>query len=597
MRIFRTLIGLILLWWMFSSVLWATEMKQKWIVRSVSFEGNSEISSYRLKKVMLTKPANILSRKRFHSSIFAEDLKSIQQLYQNQGYLEAQIIDTLVHRDSLKYKVDIQITIEEGQRTSVEGIEIFGNSAFPDGVLIKQINLKKGAPFRRKRVKDGTMTMLTSYANAGYLDAEIEPEVRVNTETHRALIDFHIEEGPQFYIASIRIDGNLITREDVIRRELEFFPGDIVKRSALLESQRQLYLTGLFQSVFIRPVPVTSEVFPRQDVLIELKENESIEFNASLGYGTLEKARAKIGIYFNNIFGTARRFGITPRVSFIYRGIEASYTEPWTFGTRWRTDVNTWIDYIEEPGYNLLRKGGRVTVGRNLNRFLSISMEYRNENSELSNIEVSSVPQELDVFVRSAKVTPIYDSRDNMFNTKKGVYLEWSNELAGSFLGGSDTFLRSIWRVKYFSTLRLNTTAGTALEVGWMDHFGGSDEIPLNERFYAGGPNILRGFEYQKVGPLDADGTPMGGQFKVVWNVVEIRQVIYKMIGTAFFMDVGNVWDQADNFAWADARVSPGLGLRVNTPIGIVRGDVGFNLAPQRDESGVQFYFNVGQAF
>ena len=105
---------------------------------------------------------------------------------------------------------------------------------------------------------------------------------------------------------------------------------------------------------------------------------ESIEFNVSLGYGTVEKTRAKAGIYFNNIFGTARKFGITPRISFVYRGIEASFTEPWTFGTRWRTDVNAWIDHVEEPGYDLLRRGGRVTLGRNLGRFTSVSLAYRN---------------------------------------------------------------------------------------------------------------------------------------------------------------------------------------------------------------------------
>jgi len=159
--------------------------------------------------------------------------------------------------------------------------------------------------------------MLTSYANAGYLEAAIEPDVRINSEVHRALIDFQIKEGPQFSIDTVRIEGNQITRENVIERELQFSLGEVVKRSELLESQRQLYLTGLFQSVFIRPVAAVSDEFQKKDVLIELKEYESIEFNASLGYGTVEKARAKAGIYFNNIFGTARRFGITPRISFI----------------------------------------------------------------------------------------------------------------------------------------------------------------------------------------------------------------------------------------------------------------------------------------
>lgn len=597
MRSIRGLFFCLLYICLLAGSLRAAEKGEKWTVHNIEFEGNQEISDYRLKKVMLTKSANIFSHKPFHAHIFTDDLKSILQLYQHQGYLGAQIIDTLVFRDSLKYKVDIYITIEEGQRTLVEGIGIFGNAAFPDSLLLKQLNLKKGDPFRRKRVTDGAMAMLTSYANSGYLEVELEPDIRINAEIHRALIDFQIKEGPQFTIDDIRIEGNEVTQENVIRRELLFLNDDVVRHSQLLDSQRQLYLTGLFQSVFTRTVPSASGAHAKKDVLVELKENESVELSVSLGYGTVEKARAKVGIYFSNIFGTARKFGITPRISFIYRGVEASYTEPWTFGTRWRTDVAAWIDYVEEPGYNLLRRGGRMTVGRNLGRYTSIAVTFRNENSELSDVEVSPVPEEIDAFVRSLKLTPIYDSRDNMFNTNKGVYLEWSNELAGSFLGGTDTFLRSIWRVKYFSPIKRNTVIGTALEFGWMDHFGGSDEIPLNERFYAGGPNTMRGFEYRSVGPLDDDGTPVGGQFEVIWNVMELRRAIYKMVGAAIFLDVGNVWGQVDDFKWDDIRLSPGFGLRINTPIGIVRGDVGFNIDPRGNEDSAQFYFNVGQAF
>jgi translocation and assembly module TamA len=74
-----------------------------------------------------------------------------------------------------------------------------------------------------------------------------------------------------------------------------------------------------------------------------------------------------------------------------------------------------------------------------------------------------------------------------------------------------------------------------------MDSFGSDKEIPLNERFYTGGPTSLRGFGYQLVGPLASEGEPKGGKFKIVWNVLEFRRSIYKIIGGAVFVDAGNI--------------------------------------------------------
>jgi translocation and assembly module TamA len=130
-----------------------------------------------------------------------------------------------------------------------------------------------------------------------------------------------------------------------------------------------------------------------------------------------------------------------------------------------------------------------------------------------------------------------------------------------------------------------------------MDYFGASQEIPLNERFYAGGPNSVRGFEYQTVGPLDSDGDPLGGRFKLVWNVVELRRAVYRMIGVVGFFDLGNVWPDVAAVRLADIRSAAGVGLRANTPIGIVRLDYGVNLDPEAGEAARLVSFGMGQAF
>jgi len=570
---------------------------QKLRVKSVIIDGNEAFSDRRLKRVMLTRPSGLFSRRYYFPEVFEDDLKNLVLFYQQNGYLEAAVDSSQVDVDSTNRYVDIRILVREGELTLVEGVGVFGSTVFSDSLLFDRIGMRSGNPFKRKKVQDAALSILTLYANNGYLDAEVNPDIRIDTENHRALMDFIIRERSQSHIGRIRIEGLQKTAPKIVERELLFHPGEVAKYGNLLESQRRLYLTGLFQNIFIRPVPTVDQDSTKKDILIEVKENESIEFNIYFGYGSVDRGRTKIEIFNNNLAGRARKVGFSAKASFISYGAEASFTEPRTFGLRWRTDVNLLYEYLEEPGFDVERIGGRVVFGRTFGKRSTLSLAYRIENSDLLKVKVRYIPAELETNLRSLKLSLIYDTRDNLFNTRSGVYLEWSNELAGSFLRGTDDFWRSLWRIKYFCTWKIATVFAAALDVGWMDYFGRSTEIPLSERFYTGGPNSLRGFDYRSAGPLDENGKPLGGNFKVVLNLIEVRQTIYKMFGGVFFVDIGNVWKHADNFHFEDLRSCVGFGLRANTPIGIVRCDYGINVEPEKDEPRGKLYFNVGQAF
>ena len=130
-----------------------------------------------------------------------------------------------------------------------------------------------------------------------------------------------------------------------------------------------------------------------------------------------------------------------------------------------------------------------------------------------------------------------------------------------------------------------------------MDSPDGLERIPLHERFYAGGPNSLRAFDYQKAGPLDEKRVPTGGRLLIVWSIIEIRRSLYKMIGGAVFVDAGNVWTKPEMFKFRGLRAALGFGLRVNTPIGLARLDYGINLDRRTGEPRAKLYFSMGQAF
>lgn len=570
----------------------ASEMK----VRSVTFEGNTAFDDARLQGLMLMEPPGWFSSTTFSPRVFEDDVKNIENFYHSNGYLDV-VVEPLVRRDTARKEVDIHLRLQDGSITRVDGISIFGNEVFPDSVLLQFVNLAKGEPFRRNRIQEGMLAMVSLYADSGYLDASVVPDVRLNTLAHTAIVDFIINEREQCTIEEIRIVGLENTDTAVVRRELLFSPGEVVRYSRLLQSQRNLYLSGLFSGVFIRPETADGTDSSKKIILVELKEKLLSEFNVILGYGSVEKVKGRVELSTQNLAGTARKAGVTLSADFIKQGAEVSFTEPWTFGTRWRTDAMLYFELQQEPGYDLRKAGGRFAVGRSLGTNSNISITYRHEDVTLTDVKTTDLPANLDPRVRSVKLSFTNDTRNDPFDTRSGTYMEWGNEIAGAFLKGTNTFVRSVLRTRYFSRLSNETVLGSAFEIGWMDYFGSSREIPLNERFYAGGPNSIRSFDYQKVGPLDENGNPRGGQFQIIWNVVELRQSIYKFIGGVLFADAGGVWQRINSFRLNDIRFAIGAGLRVNTPIGIIRLDYGFNPDKRGGEPRGNLYFSLGQTF
>jgi outer membrane protein insertion porin family len=571
----------------------------KYKIKHVNIEGNEVFSDKRLHRVIISRPSSFIQKRYYYPEVFNDDLAAIELFYHRNGYLDAEITGYEIQTDSIKKTIVIKIKLIEGSLTRVDSIHIYGNNSFTDDIIQHRIKIKEGNALERKKIETTILALLSFYADNGYLDAEVKPDIELKKEKNNATINFHINENRRFTIDQIKINGIQKTRENIVLRELKFHKGEIVNYTKLLKSQRKLYLTGLFQSVFIRPIEPVKEDSSKKDIFIEIKENYSGEFNISAGFGSIDKIRGKGEVYNNNINGTARKIGCTGKISFITRSLETSFSEPWTLGFPWSTDISFMIGFFEEPGYDFNQLGGNISIGRSFLNNSKIILRYRHESVDLKNIQVSNNSIRDESNIRSVELSYSFDSRNNLFNTTKGFYLEGSYELAGSFLKGTNTFSRTILITKYFYSISGNTVVASSCELGWMYGSGGISNIPLQERFYAGGPNSLRGFEYKKAGPLDnpIDRNPLGGRLKLVLNLLEVRKTIYKMIGGVLFFDLGNVWKEPEVFRIKEVRSNIGLGIRINTPIGLLRLDYGFNLDPKKGEQAGMPYFSMGHAF
>ncbi|MCF7825205.1 MAG: outer membrane protein assembly factor BamA [Candidatus Marinimicrobia bacterium] len=572
--------------------------KNQFKIHKVEFTGNKTYKDDALHKVIMSRPSRLFFPVIYNEDIFVDDLDGLKNFYQRRGFLKMDIPDYNVLRDSAKMRVNIQLTLEEGERTVIDAISYLGNTSIPDSILVMVSGIKDNDPFDADVIEKAQLTMLRYYADRGYLEAEVKPSWSLDSWALHAILDFDIDAGQQYRVGDIRIKGLEKTIPGVVIREVTLKPGEIVSYSKILKSQRNLYLTGLFESVFIDPeINQALQDTAKQDLVIGLKENQAGAFNISFGYGSVEGLRAKSEFTQNNVKGTAKKIGLTGQISHIQRLIVLSHTNPRIRDSFWRMDASLKYDLQFQPVYDLESYAWGLAVQRQLDQFISVTFSLRDEFNQLSNVKLDTLSGEGTDDVHSLKLRLSRDTRNNLFNPKQGSLIEWENEVAGGPVTSSNSFYRSIFKARWFKPVLDNSVFGSAIEAGFVTSLSGNLTISLQERFYSGGPSSLRGYAYREVGPHDLNNNAKGGFYKLIWNVFELRIPVYKDFSIATFSDIGNVWWDYHDISKGKWAVDYGVGFHYNTPIGVVRVDIGFPVGNIPVNDRVRFNFSMGYAF
>jgi outer membrane translocation and assembly module TamA len=204
-------------------------------------------------------------------------------------------------------------------------------------------------------------------------------------------------------------------------------------------------------------------------------------------------------------------------------------------------------------------------------------------------------PIPFDVILNIARVTftGLIDTRDDLVSPGRGWFHSSSFEY-GTELDSKLRFVRYFGQGAYYRALGGGIVIATGARLGLGSAFG--NELLSSERFFAGGGRSIRGYGEDSIGPRDFLGFPTGGEALVVLNE-EIRVPIYRWVGGVGFFDTGNVFASRDQFTLRDLRSSAGFGLRLSTPLGLLRVDAGVPLRRQPDERRLRWIFSVGQTF
>ena len=581
----------------------------KYEVSEIEITGNEHISDDDLKDLMQTKPPGLFGGAPLVARVFETDQNSILSAYRLKGFLFARFKRREVIR-SPNGKIQLLLEIEEGPQSLVSEIRIRGNTVFTTEELLSRFQQKRQEPVSEAKVKADSDFLVSLYSDRGYPKMQVENRLRLSQDKLRASIEYRITEGEQIFVDRIVVSGNYRTKRDVIDKSLYFEEDEPFSLRKISESQSRLYGLNIFDRVEIEmPRPDSLQKF--QTVLIRLREARPYTLTYGAGYQSFDLFRGIFGISNRNLFGTGRTIALNTRAGFREGRVLITYLDPYLFSRRIDSDVSVFGEYGERQSFGFRRYGASLNLERKLSAerayvevgttpepaksiFLRYAFENIDTDSEPEVVEPEDRPF-LAIRISSFTFGAVRDNRDNAIDPFDGNYLSSSLQFATNLLGSETDFVKSFSQAQYYMQLGGSVVA-TSLRLGLAWGFRTTNELPLSQRFFAGGGRTIRGFEQDTAGPLAANREPTGGNMLTILNL-EYRFPVYKSLGAVVFFDYGSVFEQVSNFELDDMRESAGLGIRYKTPIGPLTLDWGYKLDRQPGESPSEFFISVGHAF
>jgi len=583
---------------------------KKLYVTDIIFVGNKQFDDRELKKQIDTQEKGsfswFTSSGTYKKEIVKTDILKLESFYHDNGFIKVKIEDPRIEIDKELRKIYIDIFLSEGEQYRVGSVHIEGDEVYSEKELIGVFNLKEDDIFNRSQLSRDVFAITDMYSQKGYAFADVMPNIKTNESLKKVDIDIKIDKGRKVYIGKINIYGNEKTRDNVIRREFRLQEGSLFDSSKLRRSRERINNLGFFDEVNFEQKSRSEEDMIDLDVKITERSTGSLSVGA--GYSSVENAMLFAQISQSNLFGKGYRLALNAQMSSIRKDYEIDFTEPRLFDRELLAGLslfNTDRDYFS---YRSRNNGGQVRLGKSLGEYTWGNVSYRYEltNVYISNRDIASsflLSQEGDRTTSSVAPSATRDTRDDFFNPQKGSRQYLYGEYAGGAFGGGMNYYKLIGENSWYYPLWLNFVFMVHGKIGYADGHSGKD-LPIFERFFLGGPESLRGFNFNDVGPRDAAGQSIGGRSLLLLNT-EFLYPFTRYVRGVIFYDRGNVYSKegdlskttSNDFDISNMRHAWGFGVRFYSPIGPISFAYGFKLDQRRGENPAEFHFTIGRAF
>lgn len=593
-------------------------------VRRILFSGNEHFGPRTLRKAMSTQPRPVWQFWRrgdpYDPKTLEADLLRLRKYYFDRGFLHTSATISDVQEDPEANNVIIKIAIDEGPVTRVKSLQIGGivPLALRRQRLLGNLPLQPGNPLNKEDFDNSKAKLLLELQNAGHARADVIPQTVVDKETHEADVTFTLHPGDRTPFGRITITGEHQAPEYVLRRELTVQEGAPYSVTGLHDSEKNLNKLGIIRAVTTRALNLEQATGPL-DVSFQVIERKPRTGEFGIGASSLESFRYQAKWTHRNVFGKAEEFSMLARVSGIQQGLETELFDPYVLSRKNSlthrlfalnnksidTDpfgiMNTLFDIVDPyPAYDFVTFGGGSRLEHDFTKKLRGTLGLELTANRFYDVDQNADPATLAgaedniLFIQSSGLE--WNKRNDDLNPTRGMLLRGSLEHSNSHLLSDVSFAKLSLEGRYYWPFRWEMVIATRLRVGGIEPYGGSEIIPSNVRFFAGGAGSVRGFANNRLGPLDTSGNPIGGN-SLIEGSLEVRFPVVRGWGGAVFVDFGNVFDSALSYRLADLRYTGGAGIWYVTPIGPLRMDVAFVIDRREGDQTAPFYFNIGQAF
>ena len=608
-----------------TAVVFNIDEKLRLKVGQVTFEGAKLFSQYELRNSLANTYSfmnyvpflnDYLNFGLFDRSELTADQVRLQEKYYEKGYLDFKVTDVVQAPDSKKPEyVNLTFKISEGKPYTVGSVTVSGNAIFKEAELQKYLKLKTKETYSLSAERATVQALTRLYETLGHADVRCQAVRLPDPGKNVVDVRFDLLEGRKYTVQDVLISGNTATKDKVIRRELVIQPGDPVDPNRVEISRRRLLGMGYFTKV--EADTVNAEGADEKTVRFKVEEKmRRYNFRLAAGFSDVNSLFGMLEASIDNFdianpkgwfYGGGQRARVQGILGVENSGFNIDFVEPWFMDEPIRMELsgymnNTWYDNWDE-----WRTGGRISFQRKIfDDFTTIAAGYKYDV-----VWVHDIDRKIKPYVRENHLNGTFlvsqpsimiarDTRDSLMEPTEGYNVNFFASITPEYLGSSSSYYRMELKGSYYkSFFDKFLTFMVGARMGTVGGFGGDEEVPLFERYYLGGSNSLRGFDYRSVGPT-YNKENVGG-LSMLTMTAELSHAIWGPVRGAIFLDAGGAWDDPYEINFKKFNMGAGYGFRVKVPYLNVplRLDIAFPVINNQEGASnkVRLHFNVGAGF
>ncbi len=603
----------------FGTVIFKIREGAKVKIGDIKFAGNKHIAPRKLRSQMETKKWWMFSwltgSGRFKDDQFEDDLDKLRDYYREQGFLDVEIPqDKVMFTYPKPDRLVLVVTVNEGRQYRIGEVSFIGNKLFESRLLGRVVRQRKGAVFTPSKLDSDRERLEDFYGKDGYLDTQVRLLRKPNVGTGNIDVEYQINESEKYNVESIVIEGNNKTKSIVILRELVLGPGDVFSTVLMKISKLRLENTRFFEDVNV--TPQETNIPGRRNMRIAVREGRTGNLTFGAGFSSLERAtlfaevsQSNFDLFNRRSFfqGDGQKFRLRLQLGSLSSEVVLSFEEPWLFERQLALGFSVFRTSSEYNStfYSQVETGFEVYLRKHLFELWNGRLGYTYEIFDIQDVSPSASPiiQALAGSNASSSIALQLerDTRNKIINTTAGNRVEANLMFAGGPLGGSkiNNFYRLEFRGSQFFPVfeAQEQVLSLIARGGVIQNFGETTDVPYYRKFYLGGPNDLRGFEFRDVSPRDQFDEPIGGKSYGFFSA-EYSLDIVSPIRFAIFYDAGFVNRRAYDFNAAEYNDNFGFGLRLFVAGAPLSLDFGIPITGTKlNKKGNQFNFSFGTRF